>query len=461
MSMLNHPYIPNSDPAIQAKMLEEIGASCIEDFFKCIPQELRFKEKLDIPAPILSEAGLKRHVEGILSKNQTSNEMLSFLGGGCWNHHVPAICDEINGRSEFLTAYAGDPYEDHGRFQALFEYASMMAILLETDVVNIPTYDGSQAAGTSLRIACRITGRNHVLVSEHTNPDRLKVIKTYLEPQIQVTTVACDPHTGDVDMEDLSKKISETIAAVYIENPSFLGNISVKGQEMADAIHDKKGLFIVFTDPTSLGTLTPPSRYGADLTCGEIQPLGIHMHYGGGRGGFIASADREDYVLEYPSRLFGIAPTSEKEWGFGDVAWERTSFAKREEAKEFVGTAAALWGITAGVYLASMGPKGMQELSTGLMQRSCYLAQKISALPGVKLPFRNGICFKEFVVNFDGTNKKTAQINKALLDRGIFGGHDLSGDFPQLGQSALYSVTEGHTQADLDQLVSALSQILV
>ena len=185
------------------------------------------------------------------------------------------------------------------------------------------------------------------------------------------------------------------------------------------------------------------------------------FHVGGGRGGFIASADREDFVLEYPSRLFGIAPTSKKEWGFGDVAWERTSFAKREEAKEFVGTAAALWGITAGVYLASMGPKGMQELSTGLMQRSCYLAQKISALPGVKLPFRNGICFKEFVVNFDGTNKKTAQINKVLLDRGIFGGHDLSGDFPQLGQSALYSVTEGHTQADLDQLVSALSQILV
>ena len=103
----------------------------------------------------------------------------------------------------------------------------------------------------------------------------------------------------------------------------------------------------------------------------------------------------------------------------------------------------------------------MQELSTGLMQRSCYLAKKISALPGVKLPFSNGVCFKEFVVNFDGTNKKTAQINKALLDRGIFGGHDLSGDFPQLGQSALYSVTEGHTQADLDQLVSALSQILV
>lgn len=460
MSFTNHPYIPNSDPVVQAKMLQEIGASAIEDFFKCIPQELRLKEKLDIPEPILSEAGLKRHVEELLSKNKTGNEMLSFLGGGCWNHHVPAICDEINSRSEFLTAYAGDPYEDHGRFQALFEYASMMAMLLETDVVNIPTYDGSQAAATSLRMACRITGRNHVLVSEHTNPDRLKIIKTYLEPQIQVTAIKCSTLTGDIDMNDLKEKVSETIAAVYIENPSFLGNISVNGQKIADAIHEKKGLFVVFTDPTSLGTIAPPSQYGADLTCGDIQPLGIHMHFGGGRGGFIASADREDFVLEYPSRLFGIAPTSEKEWGFGDVAWERTSFAKREEAKEFVGTAAALWGITAGVYLASMGPKGMQELSMGLMQRSSYLAKKIAALPGVQLPFSNGICFKEFVVNFDGTNRSTAQINKALLDRGIFGGHDLSVDFPQMGQCALYAVTEGHTQADLDQLVSVLSQIL-
>lgn len=460
MSTFNHPYIPNSDAAIQAKMLEEIGASCIEDFFKCIPQELRVKGKLEIPEPIPSEAALKRHVEGILSKNRTSSEALSFLGGGCWNHHVPAICDEVNSKSEFLTAYAGDPYEDHGRFQALFEYASMMATLLETDVVNIPTYDGSQAAGTSLRMACRITGRSHVLVCEHTNPDRLKVIKTYLEPQIKVTLIACDPHSGEVDMGDLNKKISDTVAAVYIENPSFLGNISVNGREIADAIHAKKGLFVVFTDPTSLGVLTPPSQYGADLTCGEIQPLGIHMHYGGGRGGFIASADREDYVLEYPSRLFGIAPTSEKEWGFGDVAWERTSFAKREEAKEFVGTAAALWGITAGVYLASMGPKGMQELGTGLMQRSSYLAKKLSALPGVKLSFNKGVSFKEFVVNFDGTGKTAAQINELLLDRGIFGGHDLSKDFPQLGQCALYAVTEGHTQEDLDLVASELSRIL-
>ena len=159
-----HPYIPNSEPKVKAEMLRAVGASSIEEFYAEIPESLRLKSRLKLPEPLLSEQELVRHVEGLLAKNQTARENLNFLGAGCYQHHVPAVCDEINSRGEFLTAYAGEPYDDHGRFQALFEYQSMMAELLNMDVVNVPTYDGFQASATALRMASRITGRKRVLI---------------------------------------------------------------------------------------------------------------------------------------------------------------------------------------------------------------------------------------------------------------------------------------------------------
>jgi glycine dehydrogenase subunit 1 len=214
-------------------------------------------------------------------------------------------------------------------------------------------------------------------------------------------------------------------------------------------------------DPISLGVLNPPVEYGADIVCGDIQPLGIHMLYGGGHGGFIATKDDERYVMQFPSRLFGIAPTVvDGEYGFGDVAYERTSFALREEGKEWVGTAAALWGITAGVYLALMGPQGMVEIGERIMQRTRFAMTRLVAIPGLHLPFEGSHHFKEFVVNFDATGRKVADINQSLLKKGIFGGKDLSLEFPQLGQSALFCVTEIHSQADIDRLVSTLQEVL-
>jgi glycine dehydrogenase subunit 1 len=438
-------------------MLREIGAENIDEFFKCIPDEIKFKGRLDIPEPILSEAGLKKHIENIASKNKSVDKVISFLGGGCWNHYVPATCDEINGRSEFLTAYAGDPYEDHGRFQALFEYESMMAELLEMDVVNVPTYDGSQAAATALRMAGRITGRSRALVPELMSPDRLKVIKTYLHPHMEVVVARTDPKTLALDMDDLASKTGSDTAAVFIENPAFLGMIETRGEEISRIAHDRGALMVVWADPSSLGVLTPPSGYGADIACGDIQPLGVRMHFGGGRGGYIASPDDEKFVMEYPSRLFGIAPTTRGEWGFGDVAWERTSFAGRENSKEFVGTAAALWGLTAGVYLATMGPRGMADLGRGIMQRAYYLAGELSKIDGVGIS-GNGPFFKEFPVKFSGMSVR--EVNARLLERGIFGGHDLSPDYPSLPDTALCCVNETMTKSDMDALVSALSDIL-
>ncbi|MHA1580953.1 MAG: aminomethyl-transferring glycine dehydrogenase subunit GcvPA [Candidatus Baldrarchaeia archaeon] len=456
-----HPYIPNSVPEVQEEMLREIGLKDIDELYSGIPDELKFKGKFNLPEPFLAECELKRHVKRILSKNKTCEENISFLGGGCWPHYVPAICDEINQRSEFLTAYAGEPWEDHGRWQALFEYQSLVAELVDMDVVNVPTYSWGQAAATSLRMSSRITKRDEVLLADTISPERLAIIKNYCEPLVKVKLVKHDPVTGMMDLEDLKSKMSNEIAAIYFENPSYLGFIETNGKEIAEIAHDKGALSVVGVDPISLGVLAPPSHYGADIVCGDLQPLGIHMNFGGGLAGFIATRDEEKFVMEYPSRLFGITKTIvEGEYGFGDVAFERTSFAKREKAKEFVGTMAALWGITAGVYLALMGPKGMWEIGKTIMQRSQYAMKKLSEIDGVKAPRFKAPHFKEFVVDFNETGMSVNEINKCLFEYGIFGGIDLSKSFPELGNSALYCVTEIHTKEDIDKLVQALREII-
>jgi glycine dehydrogenase subunit 1 len=456
-----HPYIPNSAPDVRAKMLKEIGVKDIEELYEDIPEALRLKGKMNLPKPMLSEYALKCHVEEILIKNKTCEENISFLGGGCWQHYVPAICDEINQRSEFLTAYAGEPYEDHGRFQALFEYESLMGELLDMDVVNVPTYDWCQAASTSLRMAGRITKRQEILIVDTISPQRLAAMKNYCQPAMVIRMVKHNPETGILDMDDLKKKISEDTAGVYFENPSYLGFIETQGQAVADAVHENGSLSIVGVDPVSLGVVKPPSQYQADIVCGDIQGLGMHLNFGGGLAGFIATHDEEKFVMEYPSRLFGITRTVvEGEYGFGDVAYERTSFDGREEGKEFVGTHAALWGITAGVYLSLMGPQGMYELGKTILQRTQYAILRLSQLPGVRVPRFQGSHFKEFVVDFNQTGFKVSDINKALLKNNIFGGKDLSCEFPDLGQSALYCVTEIHTQKKISKLAAALEEIL-
>jgi glycine dehydrogenase subunit 1 len=211
----------------------------------------------------------------------------------------------------------------------------------------------------------------------------------------------------------------------------------------------------------SLGVLAPPGDYGADVVSGDTQPLGVHMNYGGGACGFVAVRDVEEHIAELPALLVSIADLEEGEgFGFNVFAWaERLSYAARENAKEFTGTATALWSVANAVYLALMGPQGMKDIGEAILQKSHYAKKLVAEIPGVKTPF-DSAHFNEFVVNFDGTGKTVRQINAALLKRKIFGGKDLSDDFPHLGQSALYCVSEIHTAKDLKKLARALKEVI-
>ncbi|HHW60549.1 MAG TPA: aminomethyl-transferring glycine dehydrogenase subunit GcvPA [Syntrophomonadaceae bacterium] len=459
-----YPYIPNSVPETKQAMMKEIGISDIMELYEReIPAELRFKEDMQLPEPIYDEYTIKRHTEKILAKNKNCKDYLCFLGAGCAPHFVPAVCDEINGRGEFLTAYVGESIADHGKWQALWEYCSLMAELCAMDVLSIPMYDGAQAAASSIRMANRINGRTKALIPEKMSPEILMVIRNYVNsmpaPDIELVTIKCDS-MGRIDINDLQSKCSQDVCAVYIENPAYLGTIETRSQEIGTLAKEAGAEYIVYTDPISLGIIEAPANYGATITCGDFHSLGIHLHAGGGQGGFIAAPDDMKYIAEFKDLMFGITETIvEGEYGFGEVLYDRTSYGARDKANEFTGTSTGLWAITAGVYLALMGPKGMEEVGTTIMQKAQYAARKIGQIQGIEIK-TNPPFFKEFVVNFDHTNKTVGEINQALLNYKIFGGNDLSCEFPDLGQSALYCVTEIHSQEDIDQLCYALQGIV-
>lgn len=463
-----HPYMPNSVPAIKKSMLDEIGVGSVEEIYKSlIPDDLLYKERLDLPEPIVSEYELRKHVMGILRKNVTTETYASFLGAGCYRHQVPAICDELNSRGEFLTAYCGDTYSDHGKMQAIFEYASMMAELLDTDVVSYTTYDAGQSVSSALRIALRVKeAQGHpkdvVLVPSTMNPEIYSQACAYCRNTAKVVQIDCDKATGLMDLHDLEAKLKPgNAAAVFYENPSYLGFFEIQAQQIASLAHSYDALCIAQPEVASLGIVESPANLGADLLCGDIQPLGMHMQFGGGQAGFIACQQRLELMEQFPTYMYGIAKTSQEgRYGWGRAMNYRCSHGSREKAREYFGTETGLWGITAGIYLASMGPRGMYELGETILQKTAYAIRQLSKIDKITVNLFGGSNFQEFVINFDQTKMTAAQINQALLSKHIFGGKDLSKDFPQYGQSALYCISELTTEDEILSLKEALTEII-
>lgn len=334
----------------------------------------------------------------------------------------------------------------------------MMGELLDLDVVSFPTYDGGQAASTALMMSRRINGRSKALVPENMNPNLLSQMTCYCEGMQLIGVKAKE--NGQMDLEDLKAKLDSDVAAVFIQNPCFLGFFEEQGKEIGELAHSVGAEYVVYADPSSLGITEPPADYGADISCGEIQPLGIHMSFGAGLGGYLATRQEEKYVMNYPHHLHNIFKNSKGQFGYSRALPERTSYYVRDKGVEYLGTCVGLWTVTAAVYLALMGPEGMRELGENILYKSNYAQKKLAGLKGVTMPYAGSHSFMEFVLNFDGTGKTVAEINKALLAKHIFGGYDLSREMPQLGQSMLVCVTEKTALSDIDKLADALAEIL-
>jgi glycine dehydrogenase subunit 1 len=460
-----HPYMANSVPALKRQMLDYIGVKDVEELFEQIPASHRLQRPLDLPPTLASESALRRHIGSLLARNVSCERNLNFLGAGCWQHHVPAVCDEIVHRTEWLHSVFGAPSSDHGRNQAWFEFASQLGELLGFDLVGLPVYSWGCAVGHALRMAARLTGRSEVLIPRLIDPERLSVIRSYCEPSqtsshLTIVAVDADREIGLIDLNDFRAKLSARTAAVYLETPAYLGTIETRAAEIAQLARAAGAETILGVDPLSLGVLAPPAELGADFAVGPTQPLGVHMNCGGGTGGFIATRDDERYARQYPTLMISIAETTRAgEYGFGLSLFHQTSYGLREKGNDWTGNSVYMWAIANATYMALLGPAGFRELGEAIMARSDYAARRVAALPGVRLR-QSAPFFKEFVVDFSATGKSVREINAALLARGIFGGKDLSAELPGCGQSALYCVTEIHAREDLDRLADALQEVL-
>lgn len=452
-----HPYIPNSVPEVKNRIMDEIGIKDVEELFSDLPVKSRPPK---LPGP-MSEYDLRRHIEGILAKNR--DDLLVFCGSGCWPHYVPAVVDEIINRTEFKTAYLGEPESEKGKMQALFEFQSLVAELIEMDVVINSVYSEPTAAGEAANMARRLTGRAEILVPQNMNPEKRQVMKSYTEwSGGKINPVAYRSRDGKLDTRDLGKKISSKTAAVLIDNPSYFGVLEDQVDRIAEMAHTHGAIFIVSADPSSLGVLRGPGDYNADIVVGSGQPLGLHMNYGGNSLGFFGCRSDPKYLDQLPGYVAAITSTMDgKEKAYLDTLWEkRHFFFQRENATSMIGSASNLCAIGAAVYLALLGPQGMRELGEGIIQRTRYAIQELSKIRKVTAPVFDAPHFKEFVVNFERTGKKVKEVNRILLEKhGIVGGKDLSLDFPELGQSALFCVTEVHTAEDIDRLVYAIRQL--
>jgi len=455
-----NPYFPNDTKEIKRKLLKTINIDCVEELFSDIDPAIM--KSLSIPEA-LSEIEVKQEIESILAKNSTTKKMISFLGGGVWPHYVPSVIDSIANRAEFLTSYT--PYQpeiNQGLLQTLFEYQSMICELVEMDVANSSMYDYASALGEAARMAMRITGRNEFVIPHFIHPERLATLQSYSRPiGIKIIEVDQSIRDGQFDLELLKQHLSQNTAAMYLENPSYLGYIIEHVDEIGEIVHDVGGLFIVGVDPISLGVLKPPGRYGADIVIGEGQPLGNYMNYGGALLGIFACRDDLRLIRQLPGRIVGMTTTiNGQDRGFCLTLQAREQHIRREKAVSNICTNEALCALRATIYMALMGRTGLKILGENILAKSHYAVKLLTEIPGLIVPLFNASHFKEFTVNFDQTNTTVDNVNRQLLSTGILGGKSLKKDFPELGNTGLFCITELHSGAHIAALQRSIKQIL-
>jgi len=455
-----HPYLPITKED-EEEMLKSIGRESLEELFSTIPEKFRLKRELKIPDSH-SELEVTRRIQELAGRNQSREDGRIFLGSGVGLHYIPAAVRAIVGRSEFVTAYTSyQPEISQGMLQTLFEYQSLMAELLNVDVVNSSMYDMASALAEAARMTVRIGARrSRFLVPSTINPMHFRVLSTYAEPAaIEVQKVEYDHATGLMSIADLRSKVDDTVAGVYIENPSYLGFIETQVDEISKVVHDAGAFLVAGVDLLSLGVMRPPGSYGADIVIGEGQELGSPVSYGGPLLGVFGCRMDRRLVYQMPGRLVGMTRTTTEpyERGFVLTLSPREQHIRREKATSNICSNEALLAVTAAIYLSLLGPAGLKQIGEAIAYRSNYAAKELSTIPGVLAPAIGRAVWKEFVVRFEkGVSVKA--VHDGLLAHHMHGGVSLTKEFPALGEAMLLSVTEVHTKAMIDDLVKTVRE---
>jgi glycine dehydrogenase subunit 1 len=445
------PFIPTTE-SNRKEMLKAIGVSDFEELLESIPDEVRFKGELNLPNP-LSEYEVTRLLEEIADRNCHAGKYVCFLGGGAYDHFIPAAVKHIIGRSEFYTAYT--PYQpevSQGNLQAIYEYQSMIAELTGMDAANASMYDGASALAEAALLVHAQTGRPDILISKGVHPFYRKVISTYCKGSGAVIKEV-DLDQGITDLNRLKELVNEKTAGVLIQQPNFFGLLE-NVEEIEQIVHKTGGLYGVSVDPISLGLLKPPGEYDADVVTGEGQVLGNSLNFGGPYVGIFAV--RKDLIRRLPGRLVGVTQDTEGRRGFVLTLQTREQHIRREKATSSICTNEQLCALASAVYLALMGKKGLPQVANLCLQKAHYLAQKLDAIDGLELMFPVPF-FKEFAVRCSISPEK---IISALQKEKIFAGIHLSRFDYGIKDGLLIAVTEKRTKAEIDHYCEVLEKVI-
>jgi glycine dehydrogenase subunit 1 len=450
------PYGPHT-AGDRERMLAALGLTDVEELFADIPRELR-ASPLDLPDPE-PELELSARLQGLAAGNRT--DLASFLGAGVYHHWIPAAVDQILIRGEWYTAYT--PYQpeiSQGTLQSIYEYESLIAELMNLDVVSASHYDGAAATAEAALMTCRATRRDRVLVSRAIHPHYRQTLRTYFGSGLEIDEiplVAEGDAAGTTDLAALERLLGDTdrpVAGVLAGQPNFFGLLEPMA-EIGRLAHAAGALFVAVVEPVSLAVLAPPGAYGADIASGEGQPLGIAPQYGGPYLGLLATTDA--LVRQIPGRLVGMTQDVDGKRAYVMTLRAREQDIRRDKAASNICTNQALLALAASVYLATIGPHGLRDVAALGAARAAELERALAAIGVERL--HPGPYLNEFAVRVPGAR----DVHRRLLAWGVLGGlalADIEPDDPSIADALLVCATEVTTSEEIARFAAALDDVL-
>lgn len=436
-------YFPHTQDDID-KMLQVAGVKSMDDLFGEIPGQLLFNREFALPEA-MSEVEIRKFFDALGKKN---NQLICFAGAGVEDHYSPSIIAPIISRGEFLTAYT--PYQpeiSQGTLQYIFEYQSMISELTGLDVTNASMYDGTTATAEAMMMTVAAAKkRNKVLVSDTMNPKVKRVIETYaMYNGVIVETVA--QKDGVTDLEQLQQKLQgDDVAGVIVAQPNFYGIVE-DYSGVADMCHEKKALLVMNANPSALAVLKSPAEWGADIACGDGQPLGIPMNYGGPYVGYLSCTNA--LVRKLPGRIVGSTTDVDGKRAFVLTLQAREQHIRREKANSNICSNQSLMALYVTIYMSVMGYKGLREVNKLSYAGAHYLSEQLVATGQCSMAFDKPF-LNEFAIK---TTVCAKQVQAALLEKGILGGVRIADDM------LLLCVTEQRTKAEIDLLVETVRNL--